>query len=185
MLVWKAQSQFQQQNSVKLPVIEDLCGPNLRWRVNVYFLVYPFYISQCRIMIMTTLLWATSPNIVYCAYRRVHRCQNRRTLVRSSQKSEAVTTHALSELTNVLYLLALVILTLFSLVDTITEGSWHLSFIYYWLTHSLFLLLLAQLHRLDTTAHEQIAMEVGAGWKPYICHFQQGVRQHLNNGDSV
>ena len=86
MLVWKAQSQFQQQNSVKLPVIEDLCGPNLRWRVNVYFLVYPFYISQCRIMIMTTLLWATSPNIVYCAYRRVHRCQNRRTLVRSSQK---------------------------------------------------------------------------------------------------
>ena len=48
--------------------------------------MYPFYISQCRIMIMTTLLWATSPNIVYCAYRRVHRCQNRRTLVRSSQK---------------------------------------------------------------------------------------------------
>ena len=31
--------------------------------------------------------------------------------------------HPLSELTNVLYLLALVILTLFSLVDTITEGS--------------------------------------------------------------
>ena len=86
MLVWKAQSQFQQQNSVKLPVIEDLCGPNLRWRVNVYFLVYPFCISLCRIMIITTLLWATSPNIVYCAYRRVHRCQNRRTLVRSSQK---------------------------------------------------------------------------------------------------
>ena len=31
--------------------------------------------------------------------------------------------HTLSELTNILYLLALVILTLFSLVDTITEGS--------------------------------------------------------------
>ena len=85
------------------------------------------------------------------------------------------TLHTLSELTNILYLLALVILTLFSLVDTITEGSWHLLFIYYWLTHYLFLLLLAQLHRLDTTAHEQIAMEVGAGWKLDICHFQQGV----------
>ena len=33
------------------------------------------------------------------------------------------TAHTLSELTNILYLLALVILTLFSLVDTITEGS--------------------------------------------------------------
>ena len=31
--------------------------------------------------------------------------------------------HTLSELTNILYLSALVILTLFSLVDTITEGS--------------------------------------------------------------
>ena len=48
--------------------------------------------------------------------------------------------HTLSELTNILYLLALVILT-----------------------HTLFLLLLAQLQRLVTTAHEQIAMEVGAG----------------------
>ena len=35
----------------------------------------------------------------------------------------AVMVHALSELTNLLYLLALVILTLFSLVDKITEGS--------------------------------------------------------------
>ena len=86
------------------------------------------------------------------------------------------TSHTLSELTNILYLLALVILTLFSLVDTITEGSWHLLFIYYWLTHSLFLLLLAQLQRLVTTAHEQIAIEVGAGWKLDICPFQQGVR---------
>ena len=90
--------------------------------------------------------------------------------------------HTLSELTNILYLLALVILTLFSLVDTITEGSWHLLFIYYWLTHSLFLLLLAQLHRLVTTAHEQIAMEVGAGWKQDICHFQQGVTHSLHLG---
>ena len=34
-----------------------------------------------------------------------------------------LTTHTLSELTNILYLSALVILTLFSLVNTITEGS--------------------------------------------------------------
>ena len=37
--------------------------------------------------------------------------------------SEQLSAHTLSELTNILYLLALVILTLFSLVDTITEGS--------------------------------------------------------------
>ena len=70
---------------------------------------------------------------------------------------------------------------MFSLVDTITEGSWHLLFIYYWLTHSLFLLLLAQLHRLDTSAHEQIAIEVAAGWKLDICHFQQGVWSDISS----
>ena len=39
----------------------------------------------------------------------------------------------------------------------------NLLFIYYWLTPSLFLLLLAKLQRLVTTAHKQIRMEVGAG----------------------
>ena len=85
--------------------------------------------------------------------------------------------HTLSELTNILYLLTLVILTLFSLVDTITEGSWHLLIIYYWLTHYLFLLLLAQYSSLVACAHEHGAMDVGAGWRQDICHFQQGVLQ--------
>ena len=40
----------------------------------------------------------------------------------------------------------------------------------------LFLLLLALLQRLVTTAHEQCAMDVDAGWKLDICHFQQGLR---------
>ena len=83
--------------------------------------------------------------------------------------------HPLSEVTNILYLLALVILLLFSLVDTITEGSWHLLIIYYWLTHYLFLLLLAQYSSLVACVHEHGAMDVGAGWKQDICHFQQVV----------
>ena len=70
--------------------------------------------------------------------------------------------HPLSEVTNILYLLHSGP-SVFSLVDTITEGSWHLLIIYYWLTHYLFLLLLAQYTRLVTTAHEQCAMDVGAG----------------------
>ena len=64
--------------------------------------------------------------------------------------------------------------------DTITEGSWYLLFIYYWLTHYLFLLLLAQYTKLVTSAHEHGAMIVGAGWKLDICHFQQGVCRHLH-----
>ena len=53
---------------------------------------------------------------------------------------------------------------MFSLVDTITEGSWHLLFIYYWLTHYLFLLLLAQYTKLVTSAHKHGAMICSWCW---------------------
>ena len=69
--------------------------------------------------------------------------------------------HALSELTNILYLI-------------------YLLFIYYWLTHSLFLLLLAQNSKLVATAHEQSAMIVDA-----VCHFQQGVACDWSIGSHV
>ena len=42
-------------------------------------------------------------------------------------------------------------------------------------THSHSLLLLVQLKKLVTTAHEQCAMTRGAGWEHNFCHFERGV----------
>ena len=42
-------------------------------------------------------------------------------------------------------------------------------------THSHALLLLVQLHKIGTTAHEQCAMKRGAGWEHNFCQFERGV----------
>ena len=46
-------------------------------------------------------------------------------------------------------------------------------------THSHALLLLVQLHKIVTTAHEQCAMTRGAGWEHNFCQFERGVHYGL------
>ena len=84
--------------------------------------------------------------------------------------------HPSLNLTYILQLLILVILALFSLIDTYYPS---LLFADTVCTHSHALLLLVQLNKIVTTAHEQTAITRDACWKHNICQFERGVNNYL------
>ena len=63
-------------------------------------------------------------------------------------------------------------LALFSLVDSYYSTVLWADTVY---THSYALLLLVQLHKIVTTAHEQTAITGDACWKHNFCQFDGGV----------
>ena len=67
-------------------------------------------------------------------------------------------------------------LALFSLVDSYYSTVLWAATVY---THSYALILLVQLHKIVTTAHEQTVITKDACWKHNFCQFERGVSHIL------